>query len=90
MPPIEVRKKFRSMNVIPRLPRIVFHPVPLPLDKEPQFPVDHLGVQDLLNDPFLFSVDELRRRRWFRTTSGDGIRGGWCQLDDIENGMKAA
>ena len=87
---IEVRKKFRSMNVIPRFPRIVFHPVPLPLDKEPQFPVDHLGVQYLPNDSFLFSVDELRRRRRFWTTTGDGIRGSWCQLDDIEHGMKAA
>jgi hypothetical protein len=90
MSAIEVRNEFRSMDIIPRFPRIVFHSVPLPLDKVPQFLVDHLAVQYLLDNPFLFSINDLRRRGRLWTSTRDWVRSSWCQFDNIENGMKAA
>jgi hypothetical protein len=70
---VEVRHKVRSMNIIPRLPRVVFHSITFPLDKVPQLPVDHLAIQDLLDSPFLLSINKFRRRRWSRTMTRDRI-----------------
>jgi hypothetical protein len=88
MSPVEIRNEFRSANIIPRFPRIMFHSVSFPFDEVTKFPIDHPTVQYLLDRPLFFSFNDLRRRRWFRTSTGNRIRDGRGQLDDIKNGVK--
>jgi hypothetical protein len=40
----------------------MFNPEVLPFDKVTELPVHHFTVQDFFYHPFLFSVDDLRRR----------------------------
>jgi hypothetical protein len=51
------------MYIIPGFPRIVLDAKVLPFHQVPEFPVDHLAVQDLFYNPLFFSVDDLRRWR---------------------------
>ena len=81
---------FRGMQIIPRLPGIVFNSESFPFNQVAQFPVDDFTIQDLLHNPFLFSVYNLREWRGKGVSSVYRVFRGWCQLDYVENRMKAA
>jgi hypothetical protein len=57
---IEVHNEVWGMNIVPSLPRVVFNTETFPFDEIPQFPIDHLTVQNLLYYPFLFAIDYFR------------------------------
>jgi hypothetical protein len=67
----------------------MLHPISLPLDEVPKFPIDYPAIQYLLNYPFFLSLNYLRRRRRLRTTAGNRIRNGRGQLDYVEDGVKS-
>ena len=81
---------FQGVQIIPRLPGIMFHSESFLFNQVAQFPVDDSAVQDLLHNPFLFSVYNLREWRGKGVLSMYRVFWGQCQLDYVENGMKAA
>ena len=81
---------FWGMQIIPRLPGIMFDSESFPFNQVAQFLVDDFAVQDLLHNPFLFSIYNLREWRGKGMSSMYRVFRGQCQLDYIENRMKAA
>ena len=87
---VEVNNSFQGMNIVPRLPGIMFNPEPFPFDKVAKFPVHHFAVQNLFHYPFLFTFYDLWRWWGIGATARDGVCWGWSQLDDIEDWMQSA
>ena len=87
---MKFRYLFQGMQIIPRLPGIVFNSKSFPFNQVAQFPVDDFAVQDLLHNPFLFSIYNLREWRGKGVLSMYRVFRGQCQLDYIENRMKVA
>ena len=87
---MKFRYSFRGMQIIPRLPGIMFNSESFPFNQVAQFPVDNFAVQDLLHNPFLFSVYNLREWRGKEMSSMYRVFQGQFQLDYIENRMKVA
>ena len=81
---------FQGMQIIPRLPGIMLNSESFPFNQVAQFPVDDFAVQDLLHNPFLFSIYNLQEWRGKGMLSMYRVFQGQCQLDYIENRMKVA
>ena len=62
----------------------------IPFNQVVQFPVDDFAVQDLLHNPFLFCTYNLWEWRGKGMSSMYRVFRGQCQLDYVENRMKAA
>ena len=80
----------RGVQIILRFPGIMFDSGSFPFNQVAQFPVDDFAVQDLLHNPFLFSIYNLQEWRGKGVSSMYRVFQGQCQLDYIENRMKAA
>jgi hypothetical protein len=78
------------MNIVPRLPGVVFNPEVLPLHQITELPVDDFAVQDVFHYPFLFSVDDFRRRRRRCVPSHNWVFRGFSKLDYVEDGVESA
>ena len=87
---MKFRYSFWGMQIILRLPGIMFNSKSFPFNQVAQFPVDDFAVQDLLHNPFLFSIYNLQEWRGKGMLSTYGVFRGQCQLDYVENRMKAA
>ena len=87
---MKFRYSFWGVQIIPRLPGIMFNSESFPFNQVTQFPVDDFAVQDLLHNPFLFSIYNLWEWRGKGMSSTYRVFQGQCQLDYIENRMKAA
>ena len=61
-----------------------------PFNQVAQFLVNDFAVQDLLHNPFLFSIYNLREWRRKEMLSMYRVFRGQCQFDYVENRMKAA
>ena len=83
---MKFRYSFRGVQIILRLPGIMFHSESFPFNQVAQFPVDDFAVQDLLHNPFLFSIYNLREWRGEGVLSMYRVFRGQCQLDYVENG----
>ena len=82
---MEVCYKVQGMNVVPGFPGIVLNPISFPFNQVSQFPVYHLAIQDLFQNPFLLSIYDLweQGRKWVLSLYGVF----WCrsQFNDIED-----
>jgi hypothetical protein len=78
------------MNVIPRFPRIMLDSKIFPLHKIPQFPIDHLTIQNFFHNPFLFSIHNFWRWQRLQNMTSNRIRQSWSEFDDIEDRIKTA
>jgi hypothetical protein len=67
---VELRNQIRGMDIVPRFPRVVLNAKVLPFNQVPKLPVDHLAVQDLFYNPFLFTIYDIRGRR---TVNGSSV-----------------
>ena len=76
------------LQITPRLPGIMFNSESFPFNQVAQFPIDDFTVQDLLYNPFLFSIYNLREWRGKGVSSMYRVFWGQCQLDYIENRVK--
>jgi hypothetical protein len=88
--PVEFRNEFRSVNVVPRFPRVMFNAVTLPFDEVAQLPVHHLGIQNLFYNPLFFAVDDLRKRRRCWATTRNGVWRSRQKLDNIKDRVQTA
>jgi hypothetical protein len=51
--PIKFHYEVRGMNTVPRFPRVVLDSETFPFDQIPQFPIDHLAIQNFLYYPLV-------------------------------------
>ena len=86
---MKFRYSFWGVKIIPRLPGIMFNSESFPFNQVVQFPIDDFAVQDLLYNPFLFSIYDLWEWRGKRVSSMYRVFQGQCQLDYVENRVKA-
>src|SRR5271156_3992973 len=88
--PVEFCNEFRSVNVVPRFPRVMFNAVTLPFDEVAQLPVHHLGIQNFFHNPLLFTIDDLRKWRRCWATTRNGVRRSRQKFDDIKDRVQTA
>src|SRR5277367_1315634 len=88
--PVEFCNEFRSMNIVPRFPRVMFNAVTLPFDEVAELPVHHLGIQNFFHNPLLFTIDDLRKWRRCWATTRNGVRRSWQKFDDIKDRVQMA
>src|SRR5271156_437760 len=88
--PVEFCNEFRSVNVVPRFPRVMFNAVTLPFDEVAQLPVHHLGIQNFFHNPLLFAVDDLWKWRRCWATTRNGVWRSWQKFDDIKDRVQTA
>ena len=69
----------------------MFNSESFPFNQVTQFLVDDFAVQDLLHNPFLFSIYNLQDQEWRGKGMSSTYRVFWgqCQLNYVENRMKA-
>jgi hypothetical protein len=72
------------------LPLIVTLIITLELEQVLQVVVTHAAVQDSLDLILFLTVDESCGWGWCQSSAKDGIKRRWRQLDNREDGVKAA
>ena len=68
----------------------MFNSESVPLDQVLQFPIDHSAIEDLLYNPFFFSVDDFREWGWRYMSTLYWVFRCWGKFDDIENRVESA
>ena len=64
---MKLQDKVQCVDIVPGFPSIVFNFESVPLDQVMQFPIDHSAIQNLLYDPFFFSINDF----WEQGVLGD-------------------
>ena len=85
IPVVKFSYEIRGVYTVPQFPRVVLDPKTFPLDKEMEFSIDHLAVQDLLHYPLFLAINNLWRGWRLSTATRYWVQWSWRQLDYIEH-----